>query len=63
MSLSHVSLYSRYRLNFFLMHTQHWPLAEIEGLIPFELDVYVTLLEDHLKRERERLENEARRVH
>jgi hypothetical protein len=32
-----------------------WSVVEIEGLIPFERDLYVDLLKDYLQREEERL--------
>ena len=42
------------------MQHHSWSITEIEGMIPFELDVYVTLLKQHLEEEKERIERENR---
>jgi len=40
-------------LNFILMHYHKYSIAELESMAPFERDLYVSLLEFHLKREKE----------
>jgi len=39
------------QVNFALMHHHKWSLTEIESLMPWERDVYVSLLSAHLKEE------------
>lgn len=39
------------QVNFALMHHHKWSLTEIENLMPWERDVYVSLLSAHLKEE------------
>ena len=34
------------------MHTHDWSLSDIENMIPWERDVYVGLLKNHLEEER-----------
>jgi len=51
--LSHNTLSNYYNLNFILMHYHKYSIAELEAMAPFERDLYVSLLEFHLKREKE----------
>ena len=44
----HMDLENYFRLNFSLMQYHKWSLTEIENLIPWERDVYVGLLQQHL---------------
>lgn len=43
------------RLNFALIQYHKWSLTEIEGLMPWERDIYVILLKNHLEEEEEKL--------
>ena len=40
------------------MQYHKWPLSEIENLIPWEREIYLGLLQEHIKEENERLEKE-----
>jgi hypothetical protein len=46
-----MDLESYYRLNFALVQYHKYSLTEIENLIPWERDVYVGLLQQHLEEE------------
>ena len=48
----HMDLESYYNLNFALMQYHKYSLTEIENLIPWERDVYVALLQNHLEEEK-----------
>jgi hypothetical protein len=43
-------------MNFNLITHWHWGLTEIEGMIPWEREIYITLLMNHLKEEKQRQE-------
>ena len=47
----HMDLENYYKLNFALMQYQKYSLTEIENLMPWERDVYVALLKQHLEEE------------
>ena len=47
-----MDLESYYKLNFALMQYHKYSLTEIENLIPWERDVYVALLQNHLEEEK-----------
>mgnify|MGYP003149861093 FL=1 len=47
-----MNLESYFRLNFALMQYHKYSLTEIENLIPWERDIYVGLLKQHLEEER-----------
>jgi|TARA_B100001094_G_scaffold332803_1_gene406591 hypothetical protein len=46
-----MDLGSYYKINFALMQFHKYSLTEIENLIPWERDIYVGLLQQHLEEE------------
>ena len=55
----HMDLESYFRLNFALMQYHKYSLSEIENMMPWERDIYVGLLQQHL--EEEQLKEQQRR--
>ena len=49
--MSHISLESYFKLNFALMQHHKYSLTEIENMMPWERDVYVGLLNQHIEEE------------
>ena len=49
-----MTLESYFRLNFALMQYHKYSLTEIENMMPWERDVYVSLLQNHIKEEEEK---------
>ncbi len=47
----HMDLENYFRLNFSLMQYHKYSLWEIEAMIPWERDIYVGLLQQHLEEE------------
>tara|TARA_Y100001970_G_scaffold162334_1_gene198473 strand:- start:4229 stop:4405 length:177 start_codon:yes stop_codon:yes gene_type:complete len=47
-----MSLESYFRLNFALMQYHKYRLTEIENMMPWERDIYVSLLQQHLEDEK-----------
>ena len=47
-----MSLESYYKINFALLQYHKYSLTEIENLIPWERDIYIGLLQQHLEDER-----------
>ena len=47
-----MSLASDFRLNFALMQYHKYSLTEIENMMPWERDIYVSLLQQHLEEEK-----------
>lgn len=41
-------------MNFLLMHRYNFRLTEIEDMVPFERDVYISLLENYIEEKRKR---------
>ena len=58
MSLSHDSLYNYYKTNFGMMQHHNYSLTELENMMPWEREIYVGLLLEHIKEEKERHEKE-----
>jgi hypothetical protein len=50
----HDSLANMYQLNFALMQHHNYSLSELDEMIPFERDIYVTLLRNYLEEQEER---------
>ena len=49
--MSHIDLESYFKLNFALMQHHKYSLTEIENMMPWERDIYVGLLKQHLEEE------------
>ena len=49
--MSHVSLESYFKLNFAMMQHHKYSLTEIENMMPWERDIYVGLLNQHIEEE------------
>jgi len=52
--LGHESLESYYRVNFALVQHHKYSLTEIENMIPWEREIYLTLLDNYIKEEEEK---------
>tara|TARA_B100000927_G_scaffold285213_1_gene275032 strand:+ start:5401 stop:5592 length:192 start_codon:yes stop_codon:yes gene_type:complete len=48
--LYHTSLDNFYETNFSLMQHHSWNLNEIEGMIPFEREIYVGYLKNYIEK-------------
>jgi len=49
-----------YKVNFGLMQHHNWSLEEIENMIPWERDVYMNLLMQHIEEENDRMREQER---
>jgi len=49
--MAHTDLASYYQINFSLVQHHKYSLTELENMIPWEKDVYVTLLQQHIEEE------------
>ena len=47
-----------YLTNFAMMQHHNYNLNDLENMIPFEREIYVTLLSDFIKQENERIRTE-----
>ena len=46
------------KTNFAMIQHHKWSLTEIEAMMPWERDVYVSLLNEHIQEENERMQKE-----
>ena len=60
-ALSHDNLENHYTTNFNLMQHHKYSLSELENMMPWEREIYVKMLIDHLRDEKERIDNERRK--
>jgi len=56
-ALSHESLVSFYKVNFQLTYNYHYSLTELDNMMPWEREVYVSLLINELEKEAKRAQN------
>jgi len=56
--LSHESLHNHYKTNFALMQHHKWSLTELDNQVPFEREVYVAMMLEHLEKEKARIEEQ-----
>jgi len=50
--MSYMELESYYRINFALMQFHKYSLTDVENLIPFEREIYLSLLQQHIEEEK-----------
>ena len=55
-------LSSYYKTNFSLMQHHNYTMADIENWLPFERDIYVHMLIEHLKEEKKKMDEEQARI-
>ena len=60
--LSHDSLYNYYETNFSLMQHHKYSLTELDNMIPFEREIYVSLLMKYIKEENEKIKEQERKM-
>ena len=48
-NLSHETLESYFKTNFLMMQHFNYSLSDLEGMLPWEREVYLMLLNDHLE--------------
>lgn len=48
-ALGYIDLGTYYQLNFSLMQHHKYSLSDINDMYPFERDIYVSMLRDHLE--------------
>lgn len=58
-NLYHDNLSNYYRTNFALMQHHKYSLTELENMIPWEREIYVTMLAQYLEEEKRRMEQQA----
>lgn len=61
MSLSHESIVNYYTTNFQMMQHHKYSLSELETMIPWEREIYIKMLIQHLEEEKERLKAQQNR--
>ena len=49
--MAHTDLESYFRINFALMQHHKYSLTELENMIPWEREIYVSLLQQHVEEE------------
>jgi len=49
LNLSHDNLENYYRTNFQLLNNFHYSLSELDEMIPWEREIYITMLLQHLE--------------
>jgi len=61
-NLSHDNLVNYFKTNFSLMQHHHYSLTDLEMMMPWEREIYVTLLVEWIKEENERRKQEQSRM-
>lgn len=56
MALNHNSLENYYQVIFSMVQHHKYSITEIENLLPFERDLYLEMLIEHLKEEKQNTE-------
>ncbi len=59
--MTHEDLESYYKTNFALIQHHKYSLSDIENLIPWERDIYITLLKNWIEEEEQRIAQQQQR--
>jgi hypothetical protein len=59
--MAHIELEAYYRINFALMQFHKYSLTEVENLMPWERDIYLALLRQHIEEENLKAQQAANR--
>ena len=59
--LSHDNLINIYKVNFDMVQLHKYSLTELENMIPWEREIYVNMLINHIEEENERIKQENAR--
>lgn len=59
MALSHEGLVNFYNTNFQMMQHHKYSLSELEDMMPWEREIYISLLMNYLEEEKQRQKEEA----
>jgi hypothetical protein len=57
--MAHTDLASYYKINFALMQHHKYSLTELENMIPWEKEVYLTLLQQYIEEENLKQQQES----
>ena len=57
--MSHIDLEAYYKLNFSLMQHHKYSLTEIENMMPWEREIYLTLLNQYVEEENEKAKQQS----
>jgi hypothetical protein len=57
--MMHDSLANVFQTNFALMHHHKWSLTEVENLIPWEKEIYLSLLVKQMQEEERRYKEQS----
>ena len=55
----HEDLVSYYKINFALMQHHKYSLSELESMIPWEREIYLTLLQSHIEEQNLKAQQQA----
>jgi len=58
-TMAHIDLESYYKINFSLIQHHKYSLTEIENLMPWERDIYLGLLNQHIEEENLKAQQQA----
>ena len=58
--MAHEDLESYFKTNFALMQHHKYSLTELENMIPWERDIYLTLLQQYIEEEKLKAQQEQR---
>lgn len=55
--MAYMELESYFRINFALLQFHKWPIGDVENMIPWERDIYLALLQQHIEDEKLKQQN------
>jgi len=62
-ALSHDTLENHFRANFIMMQNHKYSLTELNDMLPWEREIYIAMLVEHVKEENERIKKINSKYH
>lgn len=53
-----MNLENYYRMNFSLQQFHHWQIPMVENMLPYDRDIYVHMLSEHIEEEKTKQQNQ-----
>ena len=60
--LSHDSLVNHYKTNFAMMQNHKYSLTELDNMIPYEREIYIALLKEHIEEQNKKYAEQERKM-
>lgn len=59
--MAYMELESYFRINFALLQFHKWPIRDVENMMPWERDIYISLLIQYIEEENQKIKERQKK--